>query len=49
MNTLMKLMKKIDKKYWIRRKKNDHIVNNNSKNDNNPFSILKNFKNASNL
>ncbi|MEK9794416.1 MAG: helicase-related protein [Hyphomicrobiales bacterium] len=41
--------KNIDKKYWIRRKKNDHIVNNNSKNDNNPFSILKNFKNASNL
>ncbi|MGB0574319.1 MAG: helicase-related protein [Hyphomicrobiales bacterium] len=41
--------KNMDKKYWIRRKKNDHIVNNNSKNDNNPFSILKNFKNASNL
>ncbi len=41
--------KNIDKKYWVRRKKNDHIVNNNSKNDNNPFSILKNFKNASNL
>ncbi|MEL0185329.1 MAG: helicase-related protein [Hyphomicrobiales bacterium] len=41
--------KNIDKKFWIRRKKNDHIVNNNSKNDNTPFSILKNFKNASNL
>ena len=41
--------KNIDKKYWIKKKKNDYIVNNNSKNDNNPFSILKNFKNASNL
>ena len=38
-----------DIKYWIRRKKNKNIVNDNSKNDNNPFSILKNFKNASNL
>lgn len=36
-------------KYWIKRKKNKSIINNNSKNDNNPFSILKNFKNASNL
>ncbi len=41
--------KNMDKKYWIRRKKNNSIVNNNSKNDNNPFSILKNLKNASNL